>query len=50
MRQRWLDLKAAIRELFSPTWSHEDEPDLAADAAARTRWVESHRRPPEETP
>jgi hypothetical protein len=48
MKQRWLDLKAAVRELFSPTWSHEDEPDTTTPENIH-RWVESHRRP-EETP
>lgn len=44
MKQRWLDLKVAVREFLSPTWSHEDEPDrTTSDQIAR--WVGSHRHP-----
>lgn len=43
MRQRWLDLKAAVREFLNPRWEQEDRPDLEADAAVRTDWVRRHR-------
>ena len=45
MRQRLADLGRALREFVKPTWDHEDNPDLEADAAARTAWVASHRHP-----
>lgn len=44
---RWTDLKAALRELFHPIRDDEDRPDLAADTAARTAWVQANRHPPE---
>lgn len=47
---RWRDAKDALRELLSPTREDEDRPDLAADTAARTEWVQSHRHPPEVKP
>lgn len=51
MRERWADLKAAWRELIRPTWDHDDDPDLSADAAVRTAWVRSHGpiTPPEDS-
>lgn len=42
MRERWLDLKEALRRMFSTTWP--DEPDTTTpDQIAR--WVEQHRHP-----
>lgn len=43
----WEGIKAALREFAHPTWEHEDETDLEAEAAERTRWVRDHRHPPE---
>lgn len=43
---RWDAVRATLRELFSPA-KPDDEDDLDADTAARTRWVQEHRHPPE---
>lgn len=34
---------AGLREVFRPTWVHEDESDLQAEAVRRTEWVRQHR-------
>ena len=47
MRERWRDLKQALREMFTTTWEHDDETDLEADAAARTEIVRKMRHPEE---
>ena len=39
-----MDLKTAVREFLSPTWSHEDEPDTTTSAQI-ARWVANHRHP-----
>lgn len=45
MKERWEDLKTALRRMFTTTWDHDDDPpDLEADAAKRTEWVRKNRR------
>ena len=47
MRQRWLDFKAALRELVAARYPEDPDPDsTAADTAARTAWIRANRHPP----
>jgi hypothetical protein len=39
VREFLTNLKAALRETFRPTWTHDDETDADADTSARTAWV-----------
>lgn len=47
IRERWLDFKTAVRELFTVRYPEDPDPDsTAADTAARTAWIRANRRPP----
>lgn len=47
MRQRWLDFKAAVREMFTTRWPEDPDPaSTTADTAARTAWIQANRHPP----
>lgn len=45
MRERWEDLKTALRRMFTTTWDHDDDPpDLDEQTAARTAIVRKFRQ------
>lgn len=47
MRDFLVNLKAALREMVNPRWTHDEDEEQSAAEQVRLRsaWVQEHRRP-----